>query len=157
MALTSRELSEFLASNRIEAEIVFLTQETRTVAEAAAVLGAVPEQVIKSILFWADGQPVLVVNNGLARIAWKRLADYLGVSRRRLKTADEDEVLEITGYPVGAVPPFGHKTALRTIVASGVDDQPIVYGGGGELHALLRLTTSELRRVVGMETAVISE
>ena len=157
MVFTSKELNHFLRQHQIEAEIVFLTQETRTVAEAAAVLGAVPEQIIKSILFWADGAPVLVINNGLARIAWKQLADYLGVSRRRLKTADAGEVFEITGYPVGAVPPFGHKTTLRTIVASDVDDQQIVYGGGGELHALLKLTTSELRRVVGMETAVISE
>lgn len=155
--LTSSELSEFLASNRIEAEIVFLTQETRTVAEAAAVLGAVPEQIIKSILFLADGAPVLVINNGLARIDWKRLADYLGVSRRRLKTANAETVLDITGFPVGAVPPFGHKTPLRTIVASAVYDQQLVYGGGGEWHALLKLTTDELRRVVGMETAVISE
>ncbi|MBE2224704.1 MAG: YbaK/EbsC family protein [Anaerolineae bacterium] len=157
MALSSTELNEFLAANQIEAEIIFLEADTRTVAEAAAVLGAEPDQIIKSILFLADGEPVLVINNGLARVAWKQLADYLGVSRRRLKTANADVVLDITGFEVGAVPPFGHKMKLRTVVATAVYDQTIIYGGGGEVHALMKLTTAELQRVVGMETAVISE
>jgi len=157
MSLTSKELNEFLTTNQIEAEIIFLEEDTRTVAEAAAVLDAEPDQIIKSILFLADGEPVLVINNGLARVAWKQLADYLGVSRRRLKTANAEKVLEITDYQVGAVPPFGHLTKLRTVVATAVYDQTIIYGGGGEVHALMKLTTDVLKRVVGMETAVISE
>ncbi len=157
MSLTSRELNEFLVQNQIEAEIIFLEEETRTVAEAAAVLGAEPDQIIKSILFLADGAPVLVINNGLARVAWKQLADYLGVSRRRLKTAVPETVLAITGYEVGAVPPFGHKTTLRTVVATAVYHQTIIYGGGGEVQALMKLTTAELKRVVGTETATIKD
>jgi prolyl-tRNA editing enzyme YbaK/EbsC (Cys-tRNA(Pro) deacylase) len=157
MALTSRELTEFLAENGIEAKIIFLQEETRTVAAAAAVLGVDADQIIKSLLFLAAGEPVLVINNGVARVAWKRLADYLGVSRRRLKTADSQTVLAITGYPVGAVPPFGHKTKLRTVVAAAVYEQQIIYGGGGEVDALMQLTTDELRRVVGGETAVVKE
>ena len=157
MSLSSKELNEFLATNQIEAEIIFLEEDTRTVAEAATVLGAEPDQIIKSILFLADGQPVLVINNGLARVAWKQLADYLGISRRRLKTANADMVLDITGFEVGAVPPFGHQTKLRTVVATAVYTQKTVFGGGGEVQALMKLTTAELQRVVGTETAVISE
>ena len=155
--LSSKELNEFLSANQIEAEIIFLEEDTRTVADAAAVLGVVPDQIIKSVLFLADGESVLVINNGLARIAWKQLADYLGVSRRRLKMANADVVLETTGYEVGAVPPFGHKTKLRTVVATAVYDQKTIYGGGGEVQALMKLTTDELKRVVGMETAVIKD
>lgn len=157
MVLTSKELETYLVENQVEAEIIFLQEETRTVADAAAVLGAEPNQIIKSILFLADGEPVLVINNGLARVAWKQLADYLGVSRRRLKTANAEKVLEITGYQVGAVPPFGHLQKLRTVVATAVYEQQIIYGGGGEIDALMKMTTNELKRVVGPETAVISE
>lgn len=157
MTLDSSTLSQFVLAQGIQAEILRLTADTPTVAAAAAVMGVAPEQIIKSVLFLADGAPVLVVNNGLARIAWKRLADYLGVSRRRLKTAVADQVLAITGYPVGAVPPFGHLAPLRTVVDTAVYDQSIVYGGGGEIHALMRLTTAELRRVVGHEAAALSE
>ena len=157
MAFNSSNLARFIQEQGIQAEILHLPAETPTVAAAAAVMGVEPDQIIKSVLFLADGAPVLVVNNGLARVAWKRLADYLGVSRRRLKTAVADQVLDISGYPVGAVPPFGHQTALRTVVDTAVYQHPIVYGGGGEIHALMRLSTAELRRVVGDEIAPLSE
>lgn len=155
--LNSTTLARFIKEQGIQAEILHLTAVTPTVAAAAAVMGVDPDQIIKSVLFLADDAPVLVVNNGLARVAWKRLADYLEVSRRRLKTAVPDQVLAITGYPVGAVPPFGHKAPLRTVVDTAVYNHPIVYGGGGEVHALMHLSTTELRRIVGHETAPLSE
>jgi prolyl-tRNA editing enzyme YbaK/EbsC (Cys-tRNA(Pro) deacylase) len=146
--LNSSDLARYIQAQGIAAEIIHLTADTPTVAAAAAAIGAQPEQIIKSVLFLADGEPVLVISNGLGRVEWKPLADYLEVSRRRLKTAVPAEVLTITGYPVGAVPPFGHRQPIRTLVASDVYQQSIVYGGGGEIHALVRLTSAELRRVV---------
>ncbi len=157
MRLTSEDLIRFVQDQNVAAKIMILPETTPTVAAAAAVMGVSTDQIIKSVLFLADGEPVLVVSNGLTRIAWKRLADYLGVSRRRLKTAVAEQVLDITGYPVGAVPPFGHKRPLRTVVDTAVYDQTTIYGGGGEIHALMRLSTDELRRIVGSETALLSE
>lgn len=153
----SQILSGFIVENQITAEIVHLEEDTKTVADAAAVLGVAPAQIIKSVLFLAGGEPVIAIAGGTARIAWKRLADYLGVSRRRLKTAKEDQVLEITGYVVGSVPPFGHRQQIRTIVDTAVYKQTTVYGGGGDINALLRIDVSELRRTVGDETANLSE
>ena len=150
-------LAGFIVENGIEAEILRLEAETKTVAAAAAVLGLKPEQIIKSVLFLANGEPVVAIAGGQARIAWKRLADHLGISRRRLKTAKAEQVLEITGYVVGSVPPFGHRQPLRTVVDTAVYDQKTVYGGGGDIDALLRIQTAELCRVVGAETANLSE
>ena len=153
----SQILSGFIVENEIQAEILHLEQNTKTVAEAAAVLGVQPEQIIKSVLFIADGEPVVVISGGTARIAWKRLADYLNISRRRLKTGKEEQVLELTGYVVGSVPPFGHRQQLRTIVDTAVYSQSTVYGGGGDINALLKIDIEELRRVVGEETGEFSE
>lgn len=155
--MNSTELTAFIAAQDIPAEIVHLAAATLTVADAAEALDVAPKQIIKSVLFLADGEPVLVIANGLSRIAWKRLADYLGVSRRRLKTANAAKVQAITGYVVGSVPPFGHKEQIRTIVERAVYDQSVVYGGGGEIDALLRLETAVLRRVVGEETADLAD
>ena len=155
--MDSVDLTQFIANSEIEAEIIRLEEATLTVADAAEVMGVQPEQIIKTVLFLADGEPVLVVASGLARIAWKRLADYLGVSRRRLKTGNADQGEAITGYVVGSVPPFGHKEKLRTIVEQSVYDQAVVYGGGGEIDALMRLETAVLRQVVGDETGDFSE
>ena len=118
--MNSTDLARFIADNQIEAEIIHLQMETPTVAAAATAVGVEPGQIIKSVLFLADGEPVLVIANGLSRIAWKRLADYVGVSRKRLKTAKAEQVSAITDYAAGAVPPFGHRAQLRTIVDTAV-------------------------------------
>ncbi|MCP4429065.1 MAG: YbaK/EbsC family protein [Chloroflexi bacterium] len=155
--MNSVDLTAFINEHDIKAEIVHLATGTPTVASAAEAVGAEPDQIIKSVLFLADGEPVLAIASGTARIAWKQLADYLGVSRRRLKIANVEKALAITGYVVGSVPPFGHKSKLRTIVETSVYDQPFVYGGGGETNALMRLETTELRRIVGQETAQLND
>lgn len=155
--MNSVDLAKFIADNEIDAEIIHLEEATLTVADAAEVMGVQPAQIIKTVLFLADGEPVLVIASGLARIAWKRLADYLGVSRRRLKTGNAEQVQTITGYVVGAVPPFGHREKLRTIVEQSVYEQTVMYGGGGEIDALMRLETAVLRQIVGEETGDFSE
>ena len=155
--MNSVELAQFIDDHEIEAEIIHLEAATLTVAAAAEVMGVQPDQIIKSVLFLADGEPVLVIASGLARIAWKRLADYLGISRRRLKTGNAEQVQTITGYIVGSVPPFGHRKNLRTIVEQAVYDQEVVYGGGGEIDASLRVETAVLRQIVGDETGDFSE
>lgn len=153
--LNSQDLTDFIDAHAITAEIMPLAMETPTVPAAAAALGISTDQIVKSILFLLNGEPLLVIANGTARVDYKKLADYLGVSRRRVKLATADQVLDITGFMVGTVPPFGHKRPFNTIVETAVYDQTIVYGGGGEVHALVRVDTMELKRVVGVETAVL--
>lgn len=156
-SLNTDTLQRFLETRQIAATILKLDCTTLTVAEAAAAVGVPPDQIIKSLLFLADGEPVLVITCGLARIAWKDLADYLGVSRKRLKTATAGQVAAITGYVVGAVPPFGHRQPLRTVVDTAVYTQPLIFGGGGAVDALLRIAPAELRRIVGSESAALAE
>lgn len=155
--LNMMTLQRFLERERIAATILKLDRRTLTVADAAAALGVPPAQIVKSVLFFGDGMPVLVISCGLARVAWKTLADYLGISRRRLKTATAAEVAAVTGYVVGAVPPFGHREPLRTVVDTAVYAQPILFGGGGDVDALLRISPAELRRIVGPEEVALAE
>ena len=61
--------------------------------------------------------------------------------------ADGEQVEAITGYPIGAVPPFGHPQPLETLLDEGVLQQEEVLGGGGETNALMRVAVSELQRV----------
>ena len=146
--MNSTDLATFISDNEIAAEIVELPVETLTVADAADAVHVKPEQIIKSVLFLADGRPILVIANGLARIHHKKLADELEISRRRIKMANPEQVLEITGYKVGAVPPFGHPVRLPALIDCGVMEETAVYGGGGESNALMYVSTSELQRVL---------
>lgn len=147
--MNSTDLARYIEQNEIEAEILHLQSGTPTVAAAAAALGVQPEQIIKSVLFLADGRPVLVIANGLTRVHLKQLADALAMSRRRVKMADGQQVEAITGYPIGAVPPFGHPQRLYTLLDQGVLQEEVVFGGGGEINALMRVTVPELQRATG--------
>jgi prolyl-tRNA editing enzyme YbaK/EbsC (Cys-tRNA(Pro) deacylase) len=145
--LTPADLTRFVEAHGLDAQLLRLDVPTPTVQAAASALGVEPQQIIKSVLFLADEAPVLVISCGLERIDRRRLADVLGISRRRIKIAGSEQVLAITGYPAGAVPPFGHHTRLKTLVDAAVKDRVVVYGGGGDTNALLRLPVTSLMAV----------
>jgi prolyl-tRNA editing enzyme YbaK/EbsC (Cys-tRNA(Pro) deacylase) len=99
---------------------------------------------------------VLVIANGAHRVDERLVARHLGVGRKRVKMARPEQALAITGYGVGAMPPFGHQARLRTLVDPAVVAQEEIYGGGGEINAMLRLTSRELVRVAGAEVVSVA-
>ncbi len=155
--LTREDLQQFIDANAITATILPLDAHTATVEDAARVLGVDTIQIIKSLLFLVDGEPLLVINNGTARVDRKQLAGHLGIGRKRVKFASAAQALALTGYVVGSMPPFGHRLPLKTLVDPAVTALDTVYGGGGALDAMLRLTAAELLRVTGAEVAAIAE
>jgi Cys-tRNA(Pro) deacylase len=154
--LDSRDLARAIAAQDIAAEIVLLPEETPTVEAAAGAVGVAAEQIGKSLLFLADGKPLLVIANGTTPVAYKRLANHLGVGRKRLRLANAEQVHEVTGYQVGTVPPFGHRRPLTTLLEQKVLSQETVYVGGGDINALLRIAVAELRRVTNAEVVDLS-
>lgn len=155
--MNSSDLAAFIAAHTITAEIIQMSEHTPTVEVAAQMLGVSVDRVAKSILFLADGSPLLVIANGLARIDYKRLADYLTLSRKKVRMAQADEVLDIAGFVVGSMPPFGHKTKLRTLLADRLFEQPEVFAGGGDLNAMLRVTPQEIERVTGGVKVIVTQ
>ncbi len=155
--MDSTDLASYLKQHTIDARILHLEEQTPTVSAAAKALGVLPEQIIKSVLFLADSRPVLVITNGLTRIHRKHLAHALELSRRRVKMADQAQVLATTGYPIGAVPPFGHPQPLETLLDKGILGQEVVFGGGGEIDALMRVATAELLRATGGRIVEIAD
>jgi prolyl-tRNA editing enzyme YbaK/EbsC (Cys-tRNA(Pro) deacylase) len=147
--LTSADLEHFIEARGVAAEILRLPHHTPTVDDAARALGVDPVQIVKSLVFMRDDAPVLVITNGPARVDRRRLAAALGVGRQRARFATPEQALAITGYVVGSMPPFGHRRPLTTLVDPGVAAQPLVYGGGGDVNAMMRLTPAELLRVTG--------
>jgi prolyl-tRNA editing enzyme YbaK/EbsC (Cys-tRNA(Pro) deacylase) len=150
-ALTPSDLAHFITEAGIAAELVPMALETPTVPAAAAALGVAPAQIVKSLLFLIRGEPVLVIASGDALVDRRPLADHFGCGRKQVKLADAQTVLEITGYWVGGVPPFGHLTRVQTLMDRAVLAWDVVYGGGGDDRTLLRITPEELARVTGAE------
>lgn len=156
-ALNSKDLQKFIETHQIQATILPLSEHTPTVSDAARVLDVETDQIIKSLVFHVNGEPLLVINNGLARVDRKKLADYLGVGRKKVKFAGPEQALEITGYVVGSMPPFGHRKKLRTLVDAAILQLGIIYGGGGDINAMMRLTPAVLKTVGEAEVASLSE
>ncbi len=149
--LTPTDLARFIAEQSIAAEIVPMTVETPTVPAAAAALGVATGQIIKSLLFLVKEQPVLVIASGDTTVDRRPLADRFGVGKKQVKLADPETVLQLTGYPAGGVPPFGHPAPLPTLLDKGVLAWDAIYGGGGDDHTLLRISPMELARVTKAE------
>lgn len=155
--MNNRDLQAHIDRNSIQATIILLNEHTLTVEDAARALDVETVQIIKSLVFQVNGEPFLVINNGLARVDRKKLATHIGVGRKKVKFADPDQVLEMTGFVVGSMPPFGHKNRLRTVVDPAVIRQETVYGGGGDINAMMQITPNVLLEATRAEVTELSQ
>jgi Cys-tRNA(Pro) deacylase len=155
--LNSRDLQRFIDTHRIRATILAMDGHTPTVGDAARELGVETGQIIKSLVFRIEDRPLLVINNGTARVDRKKIAAVMGVGRKRVKFASPEEALQITGYVVGSMPPFGHRRKLPTLIDPAVTGLERVYGGGGDIDAMMEVITAELLRVTEGQVAAVSE
>ena len=90
----------------LEVDVQRLETSTKTTGEAARAVGCDEAEIAKSIVFVADGEPVLCIASGSHRVDTDKLAEALDVAE--VRQAGADEVRAATGFPVGGVPPFGH-------------------------------------------------
>lgn len=145
--LNPDDLSAFIEENDVEAQVVVLSEATPTVEAAARVVGTSSKQIVKSLLLLIDDDPVLAISCGEARIDRRVIANYFDVGRKRVKMADSDSVLKYIGYPIGAVPPFGMPEQPTTLIDIGLFEHEVVYAGGGDIHALIKVNPLEIERV----------
>jgi Cys-tRNA(Pro) deacylase len=155
--LTSVHLQRFIDQHHIEATILPLAEHTPTVPDAARVLGVSTEQIIKTLVFMVNDNPLLVINNGTAKVDRGKVAARLGVGKKKVKFADAEQALDLTGYIVGSMPPFGHRQSLPTFVDPPITELEVIFGGGGDINAMMRLTPAELLRITGAELLPVSE
>ena len=154
---TSKDLASWIAKRDGSATLVRCEGAlTPDVASSAEALGVDVQSIVKSLVFFADGEFVVVVTNGLTKVDVKKIAKKMGVANRRVRLATSQETVEACGFVPGTVPPFGHVRALRTFVDASVPTEVKngpVFGGGGDPDAevrvesvdeLLRLTEGEL-------------
>ena len=136
-----------------------------SLAQAAAARGQNPEQIVRSILFRlgrakdgeGPGHFAMVLMAGPGQIAWKALRQHFGQSR--LTMASPDEVLAVTGYPIGAVAPFGMRTEIPILVdttvtlpnalsmGSGVRGVAVIIAKGALMEALGTVTMGQFGHI----------
>ena len=100
---------------------------------------------MKSLVFLADGGPVVVLCSGADRIDEAKLTAALGATAIRRATADEARAA--TGFAIGGVPPFAHASGLRVIVDDGLLAFDTVWAGAGLPDAVFPIAPAELVRL----------
>lgn len=135
-------------------EIRHFGATTRTAVDAAREIGCELGQIVKSLVFLADGAPVLALVAGTDRVDEAKLASLVGAARVRRATAEEARAA--TGYPIGGVPPFGLDRPLRVLLDRGLLRHHEIWAGAGTGEAVIRLRSEELRGTSGVELVDIS-
>jgi prolyl-tRNA editing enzyme YbaK/EbsC (Cys-tRNA(Pro) deacylase) len=143
---SARELGLDVQVRRLEAS-------TRTVKEAAVAVGCEEAAIAKSIVFVADGDPVVCVASGGHRIDTDKLADALDVAEVRQAAADE--VRAATGFAIGGVPPFGHD--LPVLFDESLLEHERVWAAAGDPNSLFSIDPQELASCVRARVVPIGE
>ena len=120
---------------------------TTTAADAAAAIGVHVGQIVKSLIFAVDGEVVLAYVSGANQLDEKKLARAAGGAK--CARVDADTVYETTGFPIGGVPPFGHKTKLRSFIDPDLLQHDEVWAAAGTWHDVFALSPTDLERVSG--------
>lgn len=123
------------------------TKHLESLEQAASERGQRPEQVVRSILFQIrTAEFVLVLVAGPAQVDWRKLRQLVG--RSRIRMATEEEVLEVTGYRVGTVSPFGLKNPVRVLIDTSVLAEEEISTGSGIRNLAILLKSQGLRRAL---------
>lgn len=149
---SAADLEQYCRDHHLAAEVLRLQVPTPTVQAAAQAVGCPPEQIVKSVLFLVNGSPVVAITNGLQPINRRVIAEHFQVGKKRVRLAQAQEVAHHTGYAAGALPPFGHRAVLPTLLDHQVLAQAQVYAGGGSENALLLMAPEVIQQAV---TAVL--
>jgi prolyl-tRNA editing enzyme YbaK/EbsC (Cys-tRNA(Pro) deacylase) len=126
-------------------QIRVLPDAVSTAAAAAAALGVEVGQIANSLIFDADGDPLLVLTSGAHRVDTAKVAALVGVGA--VRRASPDFVREHTGQAIGGVAPVGHPKPVRTLVDTALEQYDEVWAAGGIPHAVFPTTFAELVRV----------
>lgn len=134
-----------LAGCGFTAEIHEFPAGTRTAQDAARAVGTSVAQIVKSLVFEADGRPVLVLASGANRVDLQKLAGLAGAAR--VEKAPADMIREITGFSIGGVPPVGHLTSLPVYVDEALLAHSVVYAAAGTPNAVFAIAPPDLVRI----------
>tara|TARA_B100000287_G_scaffold35696_1_gene32901 strand:- start:5741 stop:6211 length:471 start_codon:yes stop_codon:yes gene_type:complete len=134
----------------LEPDIVQFPEDTRTAAQAAAALKCELGQIIKSLVFKCEEQPVLALTAGDRQVDTEKLGALCGGT---IGKADAKIVREATGFAIGGVPPFGHASQLSCWIDQNIYRYEMAWGAAGTPDTVFAMQTADLVRLSGGQRA----
>lgn len=139
----------------LEPQIKTFPKDTRTAQQAAEALGCELGQIVKSLIFKANDELVLVLTSGVNRVDESKAADLFGAAE--LGKADADDARAATGFAIGGIPPCGHQMKLRSVVDNDLLQWETIWAAAGAPDAVFELTPATLLRVTGATPAEVAK
>jgi prolyl-tRNA editing enzyme YbaK/EbsC (Cys-tRNA(Pro) deacylase) len=135
-------------------QVRMLPDAVHTAAAAAAALDVQVGQIVNSLVFDADGEPLLVLTSGAHRVDTDRVAATIGAGW--VRRASAEFVRGHTGQPIGGVAPLGHPKPVRTLLDRALSGYEELWAAGGVPRAVFPTTYPELVRITGAEPADVA-
>ncbi|MGC8875125.1 MAG: YbaK/EbsC family protein [Chloroflexia bacterium] len=152
---SAQRVAEALKERGVESPIIEFSQSTRTAQEAAAAVGASVGQIVKSLVFLADGRPLLALVSGANRADPAKIARLVGA--QQVERADADTVRAITGFAIGGVPPVGHMQPLPVYLDRDLQQYALVYAAAGTPHAVFAISPQQLQEITDAAVVDLAE
>ncbi|MGQ0569086.1 MAG: YbaK/EbsC family protein [Armatimonadota bacterium] len=144
-----------LTAHGVAGDVVEFPQGTRSAADAARAIGTTLGQIVKSLVFLADGRPILVLTSGRNRVDTGKLSRLVGAMR--VERADADRVRAFTGFAIGGVPPVGHSAPLETYIDEDLLAYQVVFAAAGTPTAIFPIAPLDLVRITGGRTVDLAQ
>jgi len=132
----------YLRERGLGIEALEMSSSTRTAELAAQAIGTELGSIVKSLVFLADGRPVLVLVAGDRRADPHKLRSLLGA--RQVTIANADQVRQATGFAIGGVPPVAHEHPLSILIDSNLSRFETVYAAAGSPQAIFPIAYGQL-------------
>lgn len=139
--MSLQSVRQFFADNAPDINIIELNQSTATVQLAAAAHNVEPGQIAKTLSLKVQNEVILVVAKGDARLDNKKLKKTFGAKARMLSS---DEVVTITGHPVGGVCPFGLENPIKVYCDVSLKHYQEVLPAAGAIHSAVRISPERM-------------
>ncbi|WP_062518070.1 YbaK/EbsC family protein [Demequina gelatinilytica] len=152
---SSAKIMDLLAAHGLHSQVRTLTDSTRTAAEAAMALGCEVGAIASSLVFLADGAPVLVLTSGSHRVDTDLLAVQLGA--RSITRASAADVREATGQPIGGVAPLGHPEPVPTYIDVELKKHGELWAAAGTPHSVFEISYEDLLAITGATEVAVEE
>jgi prolyl-tRNA editing enzyme YbaK/EbsC (Cys-tRNA(Pro) deacylase) len=138
----------------LQVDIVQFPDSTRTAQQAASAVGTTVGQIVKSLVFVADGEPILLLVSGSNHVDPDKVSRVLG---KQIERADAETVRLATGFAIGGVPPVGHRRRLLTLIDRDLLDYERVWAAAGTPNAVFAIDPRDLVRATGGQVVDLKE
>jgi prolyl-tRNA editing enzyme YbaK/EbsC (Cys-tRNA(Pro) deacylase) len=153
MAVDFSGFERVLKSLGVTGRVRELPESARTAATAAAQVGCEIGAIANSLVFAADGGPLLVMTSGAHRVDTSRVAGLVGASA--VSRADPRAVREWTGQAIGGVAPVGHPAPITTLVDTWLSRYDVIWAAAGHPHTVFPTSFGELLRITSGSAAEV--